>query len=70
MQLLRSRLTGSHVLCELAARFAEMLWKTTPRPSKFIADSSPIGNKAGMRHREDDAKQHASPFYLCPAKER
>jgi hypothetical protein len=48
---------------EVSCQLAEMLRKTikkpkkwTPRPSKFIANSSPPGNKAGMK--EHDVKQH------------
>jgi hypothetical protein len=35
--------------------------KETPRPSKFIADSSPFGNKAGMR----ETKSHTEALVLC-----
>jgi hypothetical protein len=37
--------------------------KETPRASKFIADSSPAANKAGMR-RECDAKQHGGIVHM------
>ena len=55
MWLLRSPLTRVPFLCEVhpnsknAAKNNEYVEKETPRPSKFIADSSPAGNKAGMR---------------------
>jgi hypothetical protein len=41
----------------LLRRTINMSKKETPRPSKFIADSSPAGKKAGVR-RVHDTKQH------------
>jgi hypothetical protein len=54
MRLLRLPLTGPPLLYEVHSQLAEMLRKTThmskkvSRPSKFIANSSLFGNKAGM----------------------
>jgi hypothetical protein len=52
---LRYEALRTYILCEVSSQLPEMLRKTiniskkTPRASKFIADSSPLGNKAGMR---------------------
>jgi hypothetical protein len=49
---------GSQFFCEVHSQRAQMLRETiyvekeTPRPSRFIADSSPIGNKTGMREEK------------------
>jgi hypothetical protein len=46
----------TYILCEVSFQLPEMFRKTSeiskeksPRPSKFIANSSPTGNKAGVR---------------------
>src|SRR5829696_1530058 len=56
MQLVRARLTEKpHSLRSSlptrinAAKNNRYIEKETPRPSRFIADSSPAGNKADMR---------------------
>jgi hypothetical protein len=52
----RFKALRTYILYEVSSQLAEMLRKTIyvekepPRPSKFIADSSPIGNKAGEEH--------------------
>src|SRR5215204_596075 len=63
MQLVRARLTEKpHSLRSSlptrrnAAENNRYVEKETPRPSRFIADSSPAGNKADVR--EHEAKQH------------
>jgi hypothetical protein len=71
MWLLRSPLTRVPFLCEVhpnsknAAKNNEYVEKETPRPSKFIADSSPLANKAGMTETARGAKQHGSASSTC-----
>jgi hypothetical protein len=43
-------LLGPHSLVN-AAQSNKFVQKQTPRSSRFIADSSPLGNKAGMSKR-------------------
>src|SRR5918999_2875157 len=64
MRFLRSPLTGkprsvrsSLPIRRKASENIRNLERDTPKPAIFIADSSALGNKAGMR-RERDAKQH------------
>jgi hypothetical protein len=84
MWLLRSPPTGQPLLCEPlrtllptrknVAENNKYVEKETPRPSRFIADSSPTGNKAGMRRerawRKATRRQHptaelSSKVYCC-----
>jgi hypothetical protein len=59
----------TYILCEAHSQLAKFaagnskyVKERTLRPNKFIANSSIIGNKAGMRERE--AKQHGGVVRL------
>jgi hypothetical protein len=50
---------------QYAAENNRYVEKETPRHSRFIGNSSPLGNKAGMTEAERGAKQHGRASALC-----